>query len=1340
MDRTATELEAQIDAAMLRDRHRLRQRLRQWQKVRRARQPHEELLGQLQRDIQRSVEIRRHRELHRPRLQYDASLPVTQHHDELADAIFENPVVIVCGETGSGKSTQLPKICLELGRGVEAWIGHTQPRRIAARSVAARIAQELGTPLGSAVGFKIRFQESVRPESYIKLMTDGILLAETQTDRRLEQYDTLIIDEAHERSLNIDFLLGFLRDLLPYRPDLKLIITSATIDAERFSQHFRRDGYGAPIVEVSGRTWPVEIRYHEPMSAAGRDGESDIPRQVVDALEEFRHLPKGDLLVFLPTEYLILETARAVRGIEFPGDGRPAEVLPLYARLSGKEQQRIFEPHEGRRIVLATNVAESSLTVPGIRYVIDTGTARISRYSSRSRLQRLPIERVSRASADQRAGRCGRIGPGVCVRLYSQDDYFSREQYTVPEIRRTNLASVILRTTSLRLGSVEHFPFLDPPHADMVRDGYETLFEIGALTAQHELTPLGQRLAQLPVDPRVARMIVAGADERCLPEILIIASALEVQDPRERPVDRQAQADEAHRGFLDANSDFLGYLKLWHFYRELRESHGERQTRRRCQEAFLSFQRLREWSDIHRQLCELVEESSQRRGRRLGATRPSACVSQPIDLSAEQSENHSHPRDPARYAAIHRAILSGLLSGVALKSDEFEYTGAQGIKLAIWPGSGVFQQRPKWIVAAELVETSRRYARTVARIDPAWIEPLARHLIEKNHRDPFWSRADGAGLLLERVTLFGLPIVKRRRVRCAPIDPRTARELLIWNGLVEGDLDMRAAFLRRNQELIADLNRRAAKSRTRSGLVSQQACADFYQARLPVHVVDAAALHYWQRKTEQHDPRQLLMTAADLLEHPQSLHDADAAEFPDEFPIDDLTLPLEYRFEPGSEDDGVTIVVPVRALAKLRNDQLDWLVPGMLPEKVEALLRLLPKSQRRELPPAQEAARRIMPLLEYRSGSFLPALAAATSRIGNAPVDPQEFPLDRIPYHLRMKIRVVNDQGMTLARGTDADALRQLLGITARVNHEVDEPGWRRIGISTWDFGELPPRLEIRRGGIRMPAFPCLVDQGPDVMLTLLDDAELADYLTRRAIRRLLALKESASLEPLVEWLPLWPHWTRQLATIAPADGLRSHLIERLIDQAYLNEQTMPRRAEEFQKCLEQGRDASDLTIHEIARVLTPLMREYEQICESLQTPRVQALPPVVDDLCEQLDHLIFDGFLVDVPWRWWAHYPRYLRGIRQRMERLRDGSVERDRRAHERFQIWWNRYKERDAADQAQGRFEPALETFRWLLEEYRVSLFAQSLGTESPISEKKLQYHWRLLTGTEAPNRRGT
>ncbi len=885
--------------------------------------PSDSRLARLVEAVRRSVELREARRRGVPPIRYDDELPVSARRGEIADVIRDNQVVVVCGETGSGKSTQLPKICLELGRGIEGLIGHTQPRRIAARSVAARIADELASPLGRDVGFKVRFAEALSPQTYIKLMTDGILLAETQGDPFLDQYDTIILDEAHERSLNIDFLIGYLKRLLSKRRDLRVIVTSATIDAARFAAHFATPHGPAPVVEVSGRTYPVEVRWRPPL-ADEDGGEPDLQQAVLAAVAEVAAIDQGDILIFMPTERHIHETVKTLRGQPLPGDrsGRLPEILPLYARLSMREQQRVFQPGGRRRVVIATNVAESSLTVPRIRYVIDPGTARISRYSPRSKTQRLPIEPVSRASADQRKGRCGRIGPGICVRLFAEEDYAARDAYTIPEIQRSNLASVILQTKALRLGPIERFPFLDPPKPEAVNDGYRTLVELGAIDAKGELTEVGRQLSHLPIDPRFGRMILAAAEESCLHEVLIIAAALAVQDPRERPLDKQEAADASHAAWADEQSDFIGYLKLWDFYHRLKSELSRNQLRKACRQNFLSFNRIREWLDVHRELLELVRQAGlsggveRGEGRGERETKESTTRRSPSPLSALPSPFSAHRvkhgrTDRGQYDSIHRAILTGLLSSLSNRGDGYEYAVAGGGKAVLWPGSGAFKQKPKWVVAAEIVETTRRYLRTCGQIDPRWIERIAAHLVRRTYHGVHWAPAHASAMALEKVTLFALTIVAGRRIPYGPIDPAMSRHLLIEQGLVEGHIEPKPAFLVKNQELAEELERLQAKLRRRDLLVPDFSRYEFYDRRVPADVYDGPTLAKWLNS----EPHALSMTRADLLRH--GLGELGEEQFPDVLSIRRLELPLDYRYEPGSEQDGVTLDVPIEALNQL---------------------------------------------------------------------------------------------------------------------------------------------------------------------------------------------------------------------------------------------------------------------------------------------------------------------------------------------------------------------------------------------------------------------------------------
>jgi len=1294
---------------MASDRHRLRQQLRAVEKAAKSGKPFDRSLARLAEQLERSVALRRRRYQDVPSLSFDPELPITARIDEISDSIRRHPVTIVCGETGSGKSTQLPKICLGLGRGIDGLIGHTQPRRIAARSVAARIAEELASPLGRHVGFKIRFTDATQPETYIKLMTDGILLAETQGDRFLDQYDTIIIDEAHERSLNIDFLLGYLQRLLPRRPDLKLIITSATIDAARFSEHFTDPATGipAPIIEVSGRTYPVEVVYRPLQAEDAESDDLDLQDAILQTVEELARTGPGDILVFLPTERDILETHKTLRGCSIPGDGRQTEILPLYARLPARDQNKVFQPHSRRRIVLATNVAESSLTVPGIRFVIDTGTARISHYSPRRKVQRLPIEAVSRASADQRAGRCGRIGPGICVRLYGQADYETRDRYTLPEIRRTNLASVILQTKAMRLGELEDFPFLDPPRADAIRDGYRTLFELGALDDRRELTDLGRQLARLPVDPRIGRMVLAAAQERCLPEVLVIAAVLEIQDPRDRPHDKQQAADEAHARLADPASDFLAFLKLWDFYHELRTKLSRNQLRKACRQNFLSFNRMREWLDIHRQLKQLADEAG---------------------LTAKHPAKDSRS-DEQRYAAVHRALLAGLLSNVATRGEGYEYTGAGNMSFHLWPGSGVFAGKPKWIMAAELVETTRTYARTVARIDPEWIEPLAQHLVKRTYNEPHWSRRMGAAMAYERVTLFGLTIVPRRRVRYGPIDPIAARELLIRDGLVEGQCHVRADFLDRNRRLVQELETLATRARRTEMYVGQQEQYDFYDQRIPADVCDVASLERWWRTVRDQNPGLLEMTVQDLLGDVTPGGTLD--QYPDRVAAGPAPLPLEYRFEPGDDGDGITLTVPQAALNQLDAGRLGWLVPGLLEEKVLALIRSLPKSIRRNFVPAPETARKVVGRLRFGEGSFLETVAAALQQFSDEPVRAADFRLDQLPPHLSMNVRVVDDQGRTIAASRDVEQLqRELQRQVAASFAKLQDRQWHRDGIVQWDLDELPTEVTFTRGGLQLVGYPMLIDRGQDVALRLAETAATAARATRGGLRRLICLAEHKELRAQLAWLPGLDQWKLYAATLCGSRQLEQQLAELIADRAFLDTEAIPRTAAQFEQFRQRGVHRIGVAVQTITPLMRRLFESYHRAqlaVEEFDSPR---WPDAMIDIKSQLAALTIERFLLHTPYAWLEHYPRYFDAICMRLDRLASGGLDRDQQGMEELRPFLDAYRKRAANVKKSDPHDAELEQFRWMLEEFRVSLFAQTVGTSLTVSAKRLEKQWAKVS----------
>ncbi len=1317
-----TELGARVEQALLADRWRLRRALREAERALReaercqtAGRHCDERLARLAEELEQSIAHRQARRASVPHVRYDDRLPVAARRGEIARAIREHQVVIVCGDTGSGKSTQLPKICLELGRGLEGFIGHTQPRRIAARSVAARIAEELATPLGQQVGFKVRFTDATDPRTYIKLMTDGVLLAESHRDPFLNQYDTLILDEAHERSLNIDFLLGYIKRLLPRRPDLKLIVTSATIDARRFAEHFEPVAGDVPVVMVSGRTYPVDVRYRPVEN--DKQGEGDRAEQaLLGAVDELMAAGDGDMLIFMPTEQEIHAAAKTLRGhlLHRPGS---AEILPLYARLSTAEQNRIFQPHAARRIVIATNVAESSLTVPGIAHVIDTGTARISRYAPRSRVQRLPIEPISRASADQRKGRCGRLGPGICIRLYSEDDYLHREQYTPPEILRSDLAAVVLQAMALRLGELAEFPFLDPPRSEAVNDAYRTLFELGAIDHERRLTEVGRQLSRLPVDPRIGRIILAGAKENCLHDVLIIAAALEVQDPRERPAEAREAADEAHARTTDEQSDFLSYLRLWKFFHALKADLSRSQLEKACRAHFLSYFRMRQWLDVHRQLVK-------------------HCTQAGFDV---------RPR-PNDYQRIHRALLTGFLSSIAVRTSQHEYLVAGGQKALLWPGSAAYASPPKWLLAGEVVETSRRYLRTAARINPSWIEPLAAHLIEREHRDPHWDPGVGAAMAVERVALFGLNLVRGRRVRLASVDPGHARELFIEQGLVHGGYPTRARFLAENQQLVAELERWQRKVRRQGLLRGEHARYAFYDRRLPAEVCDAQTFERWHREAERRQPGFLYMSVKDLLTEPEAF-DAEAG-FPEVLLIKHLRLPLDYCFEPGAEHDGITVTVPKEGFHELDARRLEWLVPGLLEEKVTALIKSLPKTMRRALVPAPDTARRVLADLQFGEGSLLTATAHRLARLAGEPVRAEDFRLNQLPDHLRMRLRVVDSTGRAVAVGRDlAEVRRRLraesLTIAAPNGSPVEastpdlpslaidetDPRFHRSGITTWDFDDLSEQVQIGRNGRSLTQYPALADRGESVSLRLAESAETAAHQTRGGVRRLLALAVHDQIEPHLGW---WPGWNKLLAEGAPLGDSAywsRELTDTIVDRALLAERPLPRSRQQFEQMLCEGREQIGLAVQDVLPQVSRLLRGYRQAWAALQQMVEPRFGYAVVDIRRQLGELLAPGFLCATPPQALQSYSRYFRAIELRLQRLRSGDLPGDRQAFEQIDVRWHAYLTLAAQHRADQTYDRALADYRWLLEEFRVLLFAPELGTPTPVSAQRLDELWKAI-----------
>ncbi len=1235
---------------------------------------------------------RRRQNLPRPR--YPEELPVVAKREEIARAIDASQVVIVCGETGSGKTTQLPKICLELGRGVAGMIGHTQPRRIAARAVAARIATELASPLGHAVGYKVRFSDRISPDTYVKVMTDGILLAETQSDRRLRAYDTIIIDEAHERSLNIDFLLGYVRQLLPQRSDLKLIVTSATIDAERFSRHFD----DAPVIEVSGRLYPVDIRYRPLAGREEGDEEQDMIQATLDAVDELARAPGGgDILIFLPGEREIREMADALHR-HHP---RGTEILPLYARLSFEEQERVFRPAGARRVVLATNVAETSLTVPGIRFVVDTGLARVNRYSYRNKVEQLQVEAVSQASANQRAGRCGRVAAGVCIRLFSEEDYRARPQFTDPEILRSSLASVILRMKSLGLGDVEGFPFLDPPAPRMIADGYQLLAELGAVDESNALTALGRQLARFPIDPRVARMIVAAEREHCLAEMLIIAAVLEVDDPRERPFERAEAADRAHGRFHDEQSDFLALLKVWHHLQEAIEHRkSNRKLAQDLREQFLSQRRVREWRDVHHQLASLVAQMGMRANEK-----------------------------PATCEQVHRALIAGLLGNIGTKGEEAgEYLGARGVRFAIFPGSGLRKKQPRWVVAAELVETTRLYARCVARIEPDWVEAAAGELAKKHYFDPHWQRERAMVCAYERVTLYGLTLVPRRRVNYGPINPKEAREVFIRGALVAGEFDTRAPFFEHNRRLIKEIEALEHKARRRDVLVNEEVVFGFYDGIVAPGVFNGAGFERWRAEAERNDPRLLYLTRDYLMRHAAS--DITEAQFPERLRAGDAELNLTYRFEPGHPLDGVTATVPLELLNRFEPAHFEWLVPGLVREKIAHLFKGLPKQLRRHLIPMPQHVTAF--LEEQDSAESRPRLAAAlgryVQRAAGAPVAADVWDSVELPPHLSMNFRVVDEAGRELASGRDLAALKTQLGQAASLTFSADEPGIEKSGIRVWDFGDLPAEISFTRGGRRLTGYPALADEGESVAIRLFDTRTAADAAMRAGVRRLMRLALKEQMRQLEKSLPGFTQAALGLRAVASADDLKGDLLTAIADRAFIGEDELPRTAKAFEALRARARARLPAVSQGGCRLLSNIAEEYQRVQQRLAAA-AKALPRPASDIRAQLGRLVFKGFLTDTPWERLQDLPRYLKAMQVRLEKYVN-NAERDERHAAHIAELWSRYEERATKLRRSHESDPRLEDFRWCIEELRVSLFAQELKTPYPVSFKRLDKLWREIT----------
>ncbi len=1270
------------------------------------------VLAEIATEVDRAAERLSARLAGLPAVTFPEALPVSQRKDDIAAAIRDHQVVVVAGETGSGKTTQLPKICLELGRGVRGQIGHTQPRRIAARTVAERIAEELDRPLGSTVGYKVRFTDQVSDDTMIKVMTDGILLAEIQNDRMLRRYDTLIIDEAHERSLNIDFILGYLRELLPRRPDLKVIITSATIETARFAEHFAGPQGPAPVIEVSGRTFPVEVRYR-PLVATTED-DTEEPQDQVDgiaeAVDELGREGDGDILVFLSGEREIRDTADALGKRNL----RDTDIVPLYGRLSAAEQHKVFERHSRRRVVLATNVAETSLTVPGIRYVIDPGTARISRYSNRLKVQRLPIEPVSQASANQRKGRCGRVADGICVRLYSAEDFESRPEFTEPEILRTNLASVILQMTNLDLGDLAKFPFIDPPDRRNITDGVKLLEELGALD-DRRLTPLGRQLAQLPVDPRLARMVIEADKQECVAEVMVIAAALSIQDPRERPVDKQQQADEKHARFTDKESDFFSYLNLWRYLRERQQELSGNQFRRLCRAEFLNYLRVREWQDIYAQLRQVA--------RTLG-----------LSLTEDRE-------DMAAGQHVHTALLAGLLSHIGLKeTDKREYLGARGAKFAIFPGSALFRKQPRWVMSAELVETSRLWGRVNARIEPEWAEKLAPHLVKQSYSEPHWEKKQGAVMAYEKVTLYGLPIVPRRKVGYARVDPALCRELFIRHALVEGDWETHHKFFAENRKLLEQIDEIENRARRRDIAVDDETVYALYDARIPADVVSARHFDAWWKKARRTDPDLLTFTRELLVNAGRDAVDPNA--FPDAWLANGVKLPLSYAFEPNSTADGVTVRVPLALLNKLDPEDFGWSVPGFRREVVISLIRALPKALRTNFVPVPDWAEAVLDRIPPRRGPLPDAVGAELRRLTGTVVPRDAWRPDQVPDHLRMNFRVVDEQGATLGEGRDLEVLRRSLAPKVQATISAAAGDVERRGITTNDFGTLPRRIvqsSVRsgavvgrsdgrvRGGYEVTVYPALVDEGDSVAIRVFESEPEQSFAMRAGTRRLLLL----TLPPAARYLQgrLDNRAKLELSRANPYRSIADLLDDcagAAVDKLVADAGGPVWSSVEFASLRDNVRqDLVDGTANVVTQVQAVLATAYD-VDQRLRGLKDPALIPALADIRQQLKGLVHAGFVTETGWRQLHHLPRYLRGIVHRLDRL-GGNLARDRQLMAQLHEIESEYREL-RAELPDG---PALQEIRWMIEELRINFFAQVLGTPYPVSDKRIYKAMDQLPG---------
>ncbi|HEQ3513396.1 TPA: ATP-dependent RNA helicase HrpA [Vibrio cholerae] len=1285
---SAASLKKALGECLIKDRFRFSKRIDGASKIKNE-SARNAVFDEIALDIAQSMMVVEQRKQQMPKIEYPALLPVSQKRDDIAQAIAHHQVVIVAGETGSGKTTQLPKICAELGRGKYGLIGHTQPRRLAARSVANRIAEEMETELGGFVGYKVRFTDQISDQTQIKLMTDGILLAEIQNDRFLNQYDTIIIDEAHERSLNIDFILGYLKQLLPRRPDLKVIITSATIDPERFSKHFSN----APIIEVSGRTYPVEVRYRPLTGDDDSESDRDQLEGIFQAVDELCDEGLGDILIFMNGEREIRDTADALSKRNL----RDTEIVPLYARLSAGEQNKIFQPHAGRRIVLATNVAETSLTVPGIKYVIDPGTARISRYSYRTKVQRLPIEPISQASANQRKGRCGRTEEGICIRLYSEEDFLSRPEFTDPEILRTNLASVILQMTALGLGDIEAFPFVEAPDKRNIQDGVRLLEELGAINDQikdpkKRLTESGKQLARLPIDPRLARMVLEASKLGCLKEVMIIASALSIQDPRERPSDKQQSADDKHRRFNHEDSDFLTLVNLWHYIGQQQKALTSNQFRRQCKLDYLNYLRVREWQDVYTQLHQSTREMG-------------------FKLNDE----------PGSYHAVHSAILVGLLSHIGMKDQEKnEYHGARNARFNIFPASGLFKKQPKWVMSAELVETSKLWARVVAKIEPDWIEPLAKHLIKRSYSEPHWSKKNAAVMAYEKVMLYGIPIVPKRLVNYGTIDPVLSREIFIRSALVEGDWETKHAFFKQNRALLAEVEELEHKSRRRDILVDDEELFQFYDQRVGTEVVSGRHFDAWWKTASRKTP-DLLSFEKEMLFKGDASHITDL-DYPNFWHQGNLKLKLSYQFEPGENSDGVTVHIPLPILNQVEPHGFDWQIPGLRHELVVSLIKSLPKTLRKNFVPAPNYADAFLARVTPFEMPLLDAMEKELRRMTGVTVLREDWKLDQLPAHLKITYRAVDHRNRKLNESCDLHELKESLKEKVQETlSQVADDDIEQRDLHTWSFGELPKVYQQKRGGFEVRAYPALVDKKDSVEIKLFETEQEQLSAMCAGQRRLILLNVPSPIKYLHANLPNKSKLGLYFNPYGKVLDLIDDCIACGVDKLIEERGGMVWEPQAFEALKEHVRAELGDTVVEIAKQVETILTTAYNINKRLKGKVDFTMAFALSDVKAQIEGLIFSGFATECGWKRLPDILRYMRAIERRMEKL-PVDPNKDRLHMLKIESVANKYKELLNKIPKGMAIPDNVREIRWMLEELRVSYFAQQLGTPYPVSDKRI------------------